>query len=165
MSYKYNNCGKYGLHPDTYSVARALYKLNEIVNRNPMRGDHKILINTNGNKKSDGLYPLNLADCRGLDDLQLYDTPQGVFVILSFDDNSYEIGTKERIKMTNLDKYKERPYPIDSDTLSSMTIKDSSDLIEHIHTVSKQHAEELKIHSDNLIKITEYFKSNFDSIS
>ncbi|MGN6560745.1 MAG: hypothetical protein ACTHJ2_09500 [Candidatus Nitrosocosmicus sp.] len=67
--------------------------------------------------------------------------------------------------MTNLDKYKERPYTIDNETLSSMTIKDTSAIIEHINTVSKQHAKDLKIHSDNLIKITEYLKNNFDSIS
>lgn len=67
--------------------------------------------------------------------------------------------------MIGLDKYKKRPYPIDNETLSSMTIKDSSVLIEHIHTASKQHAEDLKIHSENLIKITEYLKSNFYPIS
>lgn len=62
--------------------------------------------------------------------------------------------------MTELDKYKQEPYEINDETLSSMPMKDTLELIDYIKETSLKEVSILKIHNLNLIKLAKIIKDS-----
>lgn len=62
--------------------------------------------------------------------------------------------------MTELDKYKQEPYEINDDTLSSLPMKDTLELIDYIQKTSLEQITVLNIHNLNLIKLAKIIKDS-----
>lgn len=62
--------------------------------------------------------------------------------------------------MTELDKYKQEPYEINDETLSSMPMKDTLELIDYIQKTSLEQITVLKIHNFNLLKLAKIIKDS-----
>jgi hypothetical protein len=62
--------------------------------------------------------------------------------------------------MTELDKYKQEPYEISHDRLSSMSMTDTLELIDYIQKTSLAQVSVLKIHNLNLTKLAKIIKDS-----
>lgn len=62
--------------------------------------------------------------------------------------------------MTELDKYKQEPHEINDDTLSSLPMKDTLELIDYIQKTSLDQVSVLKIHNLNLLKLAKIIKDS-----
>lgn len=64
--------------------------------------------------------------------------------------------------MTDLNEYKQKPFELTEDSLSSMSLKDCFDLMNYIHDIAQVRQDEMKIHGINSKMISEFMQKSLE---
>jgi hypothetical protein len=64
--------------------------------------------------------------------------------------------------MTDLNEYKQNPFELTKDLLEDMTLKQSFEMVDYIQNIAQVLANELKIHSENVKKISEFMQKGLE---
>ncbi len=64
--------------------------------------------------------------------------------------------------MIDLNDYKQKPFELTDNLVSSMTVTQAFDLMNYIHDIARVRQDELKIHSINAKMISEFMQKSLE---